>query len=176
MRQAAEEFIARIADKIFCVGQDWAQMMRLRRGLIRHGRQATARALEVLRRPAPQEGQAAWTQILAVLLLERLREFLTVVIERNAVPLELQQRGYGILTSIIADRSLFQDSRFVLTAVASIPAETLRSQLPTQMKIGSVEQIRDLVNLQLPGVDVNLDGRAEREGFAAGGRGFLFAV
>jgi type VI secretion system protein ImpJ len=85
-------------------------------------------------------------------LLERLREFLTVVIERNAVPLELQQRGYGILTSIIADRSLFQDSRFVLTAVASIPAETLRSQLPTQMKIGSVEQIRDLVNLQLPGI------------------------
>jgi type VI secretion system protein ImpJ len=85
-------------------------------------------------------------------LLERLREFLTVVIERNAVPLELQQRGYGILTSIIADRSLFQDSRFVLTAVASIPAETLRGQLPTQMKIGSVEQIRDLVNLQLPGI------------------------
>ena len=42
-------------------------------------------------------------------LLERLREFLTVVIERNAVPLELQQRGYGIVTSIIADRSLFQD-------------------------------------------------------------------
>jgi type VI secretion system protein ImpJ len=85
-------------------------------------------------------------------LLERLREFLTVVIERNAVPLELQQRGYGIVTSIIADRSLFQDSRFVLTAVANVPAETLRSQLPTQMKVGSVEQIRDLVNLQLPGI------------------------
>jgi type VI secretion system protein ImpJ len=85
-------------------------------------------------------------------LLERLREFLTVVIERNAVPLELQSRGYGILTSIIADRTLFQDARFVLTAVASVPPETLRSQLPTQMKIGSVEQIRDLVNLQLPGV------------------------
>jgi type VI secretion system protein ImpJ len=85
-------------------------------------------------------------------LVERLREFLTVVIERNAVPLELQQRGYGILTSIVTDRSLFQDSRFVLTAVASIPAESLRSQLPSQMKIGSVEQIRDLVNLQLPGI------------------------
>jgi len=85
-------------------------------------------------------------------LLGRLREFLSVVIERNAVPLELQQRGYGILTSTITDRTLFQDSRFVLTAVASVPAETLRSQLPIQMKIGSVEQIRDLVNLQLPGV------------------------
>ena len=85
-------------------------------------------------------------------LLDRLRELLAVVVERRAVPLELQSRGYGVMTSTIADRTLFQDSRFVLTAVASVPSETLRSQLPSQMKIGSVEQIRDLVNLQLPGV------------------------
>lgn len=85
-------------------------------------------------------------------LLDRLRDLLAVVIERRAVPLELQARGYGVMTSTIADRTLFQDSRFVLTAVASVPSETLRSQLPSQMKIGSVEQIRDLVNLQLPGV------------------------
>lgn len=87
-------------------------------------------------------------------LIERLREFLAVVTERNAVPLDLQQRGYGILTAIISDRTLFQDARFVLTAVASIPSETLRVQLPQQLKIGSVEQIRDLVNLQLPGIPV----------------------
>jgi type VI secretion system protein ImpJ len=85
-------------------------------------------------------------------LIVKLREFLTVVIERNAVPLELQPRGYGVVTSIIADRTLFQNSRFVLTAVAAVPSEVLRSQLPNQMKIGSVEQIRDLVNLQLPGI------------------------
>ena len=85
-------------------------------------------------------------------LLVKLREFLIVVIERNAVPLELQQRGYGIVTSVVADRTLFQDSRFVLTIRASLPAESLRSQLPSQMKIGPVEQIRDLVNLQLPGI------------------------
>jgi type VI secretion system protein ImpJ len=85
-------------------------------------------------------------------LIDRLREFLIVVIERNAVPLELQQRGYGIMTSIVADRTLFQDSRFVLVAGASMPAEVLRSQLPPQMKVGPVEQIRDLVNLQLPGI------------------------
>jgi len=85
-------------------------------------------------------------------LIERLREFLAVVTERNAIPLELQQRGYGILTAIISDRTLFQDARFVLTAVASVPSEVLRVQLPQQLKIGSVEQIRDLVNLQLPGI------------------------
>ena len=87
-------------------------------------------------------------------LLDRLREFLVVVIERNAVPLELQQRGYGIVTSMVADRTLFQDSRFILTVSASLSAEVLRSQLPSQMKIGPVEKIRDLVNLQLPGVPV----------------------
>jgi type VI secretion system protein ImpJ len=85
-------------------------------------------------------------------LVVKLREYLAVVIERNAVPLELQPRGYGIVTATIADRSLLQSSRFVLVAVAAVPAETLRSQLPNQMKIGAVEQIRDLVNLQLPGI------------------------
>ena len=32
------------------------------------------------------------------------------------------------------------------------PGEVLRSRFPTQVKIGPVERIRDLVNLQLPGV------------------------
>ena len=33
-----------------------------------------------------------------------------------------------------------------------MPGEALRSRFPTQVKIGPVERIRDLVNLQLPGV------------------------
>ncbi len=33
-----------------------------------------------------------------------------------------------------------------------MPGEALRSRFPTQVKIGPVERIRDLVTLQLPGV------------------------
>ena len=35
-------------------------------------------------------------------LIVKLREYLAVVIERNAVPFELQPRGYGIVTATIA--------------------------------------------------------------------------
>lgn len=87
-------------------------------------------------------------------LLDLMRRLLSVVMQHAAVSLPLQDRGYGILIAVIADRTLFQDSRFILAAVASVPTESLRSQLPQQMKIGSVEQIRDLVNLQLPGVPI----------------------
>jgi type VI secretion system protein ImpJ len=33
-----------------------------------------------------------------------------------------------------------------------VPAEVVRTGFPPQVKIGSVEKIRDLVNLQLPGI------------------------
>jgi len=96
-------------------------------------------------------------------VIDLLRKLLSVVIQHSAVSLPLQDRGYGILIAVIADRTLFQDSRFVLAAVASVPTETLRAQLPAQMKIGSVEQIRDLVNLQLPGVPIRALSVAPRE-------------
>ncbi len=96
-------------------------------------------------------------------VLTALRQALAVVVERNVVTLSLQERGYGILTATITDRSIFQGSRFILAAIASVPSETLRTQLPTNMKIGSVEQIRDLVNLQLPGIPMRSLPVAPRE-------------
>lgn len=96
-------------------------------------------------------------------LADVLRKLLSVVLQNAAISLPLQDRGYGILIGLITDRTLFQDSRFVLVAVASVPAETLRIQLPAQMKVGSVEQIRDLVNLQLPGVPIRALAVAPRE-------------
>ncbi|WP_256441699.1 type VI secretion system baseplate subunit TssK [Bradyrhizobium sp. sGM-13] len=96
-------------------------------------------------------------------LADILRRLLSVVIESAAISLPLQDRGYGILIGLITDRTLFQGSRFVLVAVASVPTETLRNQLPAQTKVGSVEQIRDLVNLQLPGVPIRALAVAPRE-------------
>lgn len=85
-------------------------------------------------------------------ILDLLRQQLAVVIERNVIALPLQDRGYGIRTAMIADRTIFQDCQFVLVALAEMPSEQLRASLPAAMKVGSVEQIRELVNLQLPGV------------------------
>ena len=52
------------------------------------------------------------------------------------------------------DRSILRASNFVLTVQCDMPAETLRRGFPAQVKIGAVEQIRDLVNAALPGIAV----------------------
>ncbi len=96
-------------------------------------------------------------------VLDQLRRLLAVVVSRNAVALPLEDRGHGMRLSAIADRSLFQDSRFVLIAMASLPTETLRQQLPVSLKAGSVEIIRDLVTLQLPGLHLRPLPVAPRE-------------
>ena len=52
---------------------------------------------------------------------------------------------------------------FILAARADVPAEELRRRFPAQLKIGPVEKIRDLVNLQLPGVPVHAVPVAPRQ-------------
>ena len=44
-----------------------------------------------------------------------------------------------------------------------MPSEDLRRRFPAQVKIGSVEKIRDLVNLQLPGIGLQAMAVAPRQ-------------
>ena len=85
-------------------------------------------------------------------VIEDLRQSLSMVMEQTAIPIELQDRKYGIRVAIIADTDLQRNANFVLAVASQIPGEALRARFPTQVKIGPVERIRDLVNLQLPGV------------------------
>ncbi|MBX3604152.1 MAG: type VI secretion system baseplate subunit TssK [Piscinibacter sp.] len=85
-------------------------------------------------------------------VIEDLRQSLSMVMEQTAIPIELQDRKYGIRVAVIADTDLQRHASFVLAVAAQLPGEALRARFPTQVKIGPVERIRDLVNLQLPGV------------------------
>ena len=85
-------------------------------------------------------------------VIDDLRQSLSMVMEQTAIPIELQDRKYGIRVAIIGDKELQRNALFVLAVAAQIPGEALRARFPTQVKIGPVERIRDLVNLQLPGV------------------------
>ncbi|NHZ82089.1 type VI secretion system baseplate subunit TssK [Massilia sp. CCM 8695] len=85
-------------------------------------------------------------------LIEDLRQALSLVLETQAVALALDERQYGIRVALLRDPELVKSATFVLAVNAQMPAETLRLMLPRQIKIGSVEGIRDLVNLQLPGI------------------------
>ncbi|MET0328382.1 MAG: type VI secretion system baseplate subunit TssK [Luteimonas sp.] len=81
-----------------------------------------------------------------------LRGSLSAVLEQTATPIPIQQRKFGVWVAVAGDATLFDSAMFVLAARADQPAESLRRQLPALAKIGPVEKIRDLVNLQLPGV------------------------
>jgi type VI secretion system protein ImpJ len=85
-------------------------------------------------------------------LMAELRRSLSTVLEQSAIALPLEERRYGMRVATIADRSLLADAGFVLAVRARLPGEELRRRLPAQAKVGAVEQIRELVNLQLPGV------------------------
>jgi len=83
-----------------------------------------------------------------------LRRSLSAVIEQTAVPIPLQERRHGVRVGPITDRGILRASNFVLTVQADVPAEALRRLFPAQVKIGAVEQIRELVNVALPGIAV----------------------
>jgi type VI secretion system protein ImpJ len=85
-------------------------------------------------------------------VIASLRGSLSAVLEQTALPIPVQARKFGVWVAMVPDAALFDSAAFVLAAKADVPAEELRRQLPLQAKIGPVEKIRDLVNLQLPGI------------------------
>jgi len=96
-------------------------------------------------------------------VIKELRRALSMVLEQKAVSIPLEVRKYGIRVASIPDRSLLTDANFVLAANAQMPADALQRHLPPQVKIGPVEKIRDLVNLQLPGVGLRVLSVAPRQ-------------
>jgi type VI secretion system protein ImpJ len=85
-------------------------------------------------------------------LVADLRRSLSMVLNRSAVPIDLQDRKFGVRVALISDQELLKGASFVLAVNAKISPEVLRARFPSQVKIGPVERIRDLVNLQLPGI------------------------
>ncbi|MEJ1976168.1 MAG: type VI secretion system baseplate subunit TssK [Acetobacteraceae bacterium] len=63
--------------------------------------------------------------------------------------------GHGVRVGPIQDRTLLVGSSFVLVVQADVPADTLRRSFPSTVKIGAVEHIRELVNVALPGIELN---------------------
>ena len=96
-------------------------------------------------------------------VITALRACLSVVMEQNAIPIPLAHKKFGISVGGVADQSLFDSAAFVLAARADVPAEDLRRRFPSQLKIGPVEKIRDLVNLQLPGIGLQAMAVAPRQ-------------
>lgn len=85
-------------------------------------------------------------------LLRELRLGLASLQEPQAIPIELKDHQQGRYVGLIPDHSLLRQASFVLAVKAQLAGETLRTRFPAQAKLGPVERIRDIVNLQLPGL------------------------
>ena len=96
-------------------------------------------------------------------VLAAIRAGLLVVIDERVVSLPLQARDYGIWIAPIAERALLRGARFVLAARSDAPPETMRTGFPMQVKLGPIDVIRDLVNLQIPGIPLEPLNVAPRE-------------
>ncbi len=85
-------------------------------------------------------------------LIAELRNMLGRASETHAVQIPLIDRNHGVSTATVGDLELTRTGTFVLAINAQMPPEQLRQRFLAQSKIGPVERIRDLVNLQLPGI------------------------
>jgi len=85
-------------------------------------------------------------------VVQDLRDYLSAVLHRHAVQIPLTDRAHGVRTAVVNDGELLRTAGFVLAVRAQLPAEHVRQRFPAQSKLGPVERIKDLVNLQLPGV------------------------
>jgi type VI secretion system protein ImpJ len=85
-------------------------------------------------------------------LADELRRSLSMVMEPQAVAIGLEQSQFGVSIGRVPDTRLLKTAEFVLAVRADMATDALSMALPAQMKVGPVERIHDLVNLQLPGV------------------------
>lgn len=84
-----------------------------------------------------------------------LRRSLSAELAQTATAIPLLERRHGVRVGAIVDRSILRAASFVLSVKADVPTEQLRRLFPAQVKVGAVEHIRELVNVALPGIDVN---------------------
>jgi type VI secretion system protein ImpJ len=92
-----------------------------------------------------------------------VRRSLSAVIDPRATPIPLQEPRHGVRVGTITDRNILRSGRFVLCVQADVPTEALQRLFPDQVKIGAVEQIRELVMVALPGIAVRALPVAPRE-------------
>ena len=83
-----------------------------------------------------------------------LKEQLSTIIDPQAINLPLKDPQYGIYRALIDDSSMIENSVFILAVKANISSEEIRTTFPNQIKISSVEKIRDLVMSGMAGINI----------------------
>ena len=97
------------------------------------------------------------------ILLKELENMLSMVLEQNSIALPIQKQKYGIYTAKISEKSMVTSSSFILAIKADMDSDKLKKLLLANLKIGSIETIRDLVNYHLAGFKLKSLASAPRQ-------------
>jgi len=97
------------------------------------------------------EYQHLESAVLLMRLIASARVLVSTAFKSTATSLPIQRKKFGISLVGLSNQSMVDDAEFVLAIKADIPADKIRSLVSHKLKAGSIENIKDLVNLQLPG-------------------------
>lgn len=94
---------------------------------------------------------------------QHLRQLVTATLVANAVPIPHERKLHGYVVAPVHERELIGTAEFVLAIKANVPQERLHRDFIAQAKVSSIEKIRDLVQKQLPGIQLRLMPVAPRQ-------------
>jgi len=96
-------------------------------------------------------------------LMSNLRISLSTILEQRIIRIDLSKKDSATYVAQTPNAEILKIADFVLAVKADMPNETLRHNLPSIMKISTVEQIKELVAYHLPGIKLNALSVAPRE-------------
>jgi len=85
------------------------------------------------------------------IVIDELKDMLSMVLEQNSIALPIEERKYGIFVAQVQDKSLIKTASFILAVHADMQSDKLIKMLLSNLKVGSIETIRNLVNYHLAG-------------------------
>jgi type VI secretion system protein ImpJ len=96
-------------------------------------------------------------------VMAELRQLFSIVLEENVIALKLEEQEPNIWISVLTDKTLLENFSFILAVHSHIPSENLRVQFPAQTKVAPSEELRNLVNRALPGINLHSLAVAPRQ-------------
>ncbi len=95
-------------------------------------------------------------------VIRTLREEFGALVNTKAVEIPLTFKR-GAYVGQVPDLSLFEQAMFVLVARADVPAETLRRNVPSHVKMSEKDSLGTIVNNALPGIPLQALAAAPRQ-------------
>ena len=83
-----------------------------------------------------------------------VKKLLSLVLESKSILIPIDKHNYGVRIALLKDKNVLKDTIFVLAISSNIDANKLKRLLLDNLKVGTVDEIRNLVNHHLPGFGI----------------------